>query len=61
MKDPSECSEKEIGYIEKMKAKTSADRVSQIERLEKMAASPMKSELKMWLHQRLHILRELEG
>lgn len=61
VKDPSECTEKEIGYIEKMKAKASAERVAQIERLEKMASSPMKAELKTWLRQRLHILKELEA
>lgn len=60
-KSPSECSEKEQGYIEKMKAKSSDDRKKQIERLEKMAGDSMKAELKQWLHQRLHILNMLEA
>lgn len=61
VKDPSECSDKEKGYITKMQAKASSDRMAQIQRLEKMAASSMKAELKQWLHQRLHILRGLEA
>jgi hypothetical protein len=61
IKDPSECTDKEKGYITKMSAKASVDRVAQIERLEKMVGSSMKAELKQWLHQRLHILRALEA
>lgn len=61
VKDSAECSDKEKGYIAKMQAKTSAERGDQIERLEKMAAGKMKAELKQWLHQRLHILREFEA
>ena len=61
VKDPTECSDKEKKYITKMEAKPSADRVAQIERLEKMAADKMKDDLKQWLHQRLHILRALEA
>lgn len=58
--DGSGCTDKEKGYIEKMKAKTSDDRVKQIKRLEGMAGESMKAELKAWLRQRLHILRMLE-
>ena len=57
--DPStlaECSEKEQGYIKKMKAMPLEDIKKQAARLEKMAGESMKVELKMWLHQRLHIL-----
>lgn len=61
IKDPSECTDKEKGYITKMSDKTSAERVAQIERLDKMVGSSMKAELKQWLHQRLHILRALEA
>ena len=61
IKSKGECSEKEQGYIEKMSAKTSEDRVKQIQRLEKMASEPMKADLKAWLRQRLHILRALEA
>jgi protein disulfide-isomerase A6 len=58
--DESGCTDKEKGYIEKMKAKASEDRVKQIKRLEGMAGDSMKAELKNWLRQRLHILRMLE-
>jgi len=58
--DGSGCSDKEKGYIEKMKAKTSEDRLKQVKRLEGMAGDSMKAELKNWLRQRLHILRTLE-
>jgi protein disulfide-isomerase A6 len=61
VKNPVECTDKEKGYIEKMSAKASEDRVKQIERLEKMAGESMKAELKGWLHERLHILRGLEA
>lgn len=60
VKDPKECTEKEKDYIEKMKAKSSEDRVKQVKRLEGMAGDSMKAELKAWLRQRLHILRALE-
>ena len=60
IKDGSGCTDKEKGYIEKMKSKTSDDRVKQIKRLEGMAGESMKAELKAWLRQRLHILRMLE-
>lgn len=61
VKDPkAACSDKEVEYIEKMKGKPSADRVKQISRLENMAGSSMKADLKAWLRQRLHILRTLE-
>jgi protein disulfide-isomerase A6 len=58
--DPTECSDKEKAYIEKMKAKSKGDRVKQITRLEGMAGESMKAELKAWLNQRLHILRSLD-
>ena len=59
--DGAGCTDKEKGYIEKMKAKTSDDRVKQVKRLEGMAGDSMKAELKAWLRQRLHILRMLEN
>ena len=58
--DGSGCTDKEKGYIEKMKAKPSEDRIKQVKRLEGMAGDKMKAELKQWLRQRLHILRMLE-
>lgn len=61
VKSPTECSEKEKAYIDKMKAKSKDDRVKQIARLEGMAGESMKADLKAWLRQRLHILRSLEA
>lgn len=60
IQDPVDCSEKEKTYMEKMKAKSSADRQKQIERLDKMKGDTMKAELKQWLMQRLRILTALE-
>jgi len=55
------CSDKEKGYVEKMKGKTSEDRTKQIDRLTGMKGDSMKAELKQWLNQRLNILQQLEG
>jgi len=60
IKDGTGCTDKEKAYIEKMKAKASDERVKQIKRLEGMTGSSMKAELKVWLRQRLHVLRMLE-
>jgi len=60
VEEGSGCTDKEKAYIEKMKSKTSEDRVKQSKRLEGMAGDSMKAELKGWLRQRLHILRMLE-
>lgn len=58
--DPSECTDKEKGYIEKMKAKSAEDRKKQLDRLSKMKGESMKAELKSWLNARLNILNGLE-
>lgn len=58
--DQDLCTDKEKSYIKKMTAKPKEDRLTQIDRLEKMAKESMKAELKIWLRQRLHILRMLE-
>lgn len=58
--NPVDCSDKEKGYIAKMKAKSAEDRSSQITRLEGMQGSSMKPELKQWLVQRLRILKALD-
>jgi len=52
------CNEKEIGYINKMKGKTVAERKTQLERLENMKNSSMKVELKSWLVKRKAILQQ---
>merc|ERR1711998_163123 len=58
--DPKECSDKEKGFIEKMKAKDKAAITKELERLTKMSAgSSMKASLKQWLVQRMHILKQL--
>lgn len=61
VKNSEGCTDKEKEYIDKMKAKSSDERVKQIKRLEGMAFDPMKAELKAWLRQRLHILNMLEA
>jgi protein disulfide-isomerase A6 len=58
--NPTECTDKEKDYIEKMKGKTSADRALQLKRLNGMLDQPMKGDLKQWLGQRLHILKSLD-
>lgn len=58
--DPSECSEKERGYIEKMKVKTAEERASQLARLDGMTGGAMKAELRQWLGQRIRILKQLD-
>ena len=59
--DEASCSEKEVGYINKMKAKGSDDVAAQITRLEGMKSGKMKPELKKWLTQRLNILTQLKA
>jgi len=53
------CSEKEQKYIGKMSAKTDADVLAQITRLDGMKEKSMKPELKQWLFQRLNILKQI--
>merc|ERR1711998_489441 len=58
--DPKECSDKEKKYIELRKGKDDDANKKELERLTKMAAgSTMKADLKMWLMQRLAILKQL--
>ena len=61
IQNPVDCSDKEKKYLEKMKAKSSADRKAQIDRLDKMKGDAMKADLKQWLVQRLRILTALEA
>lgn len=53
------CGERQIGYIDKMKVKSSEDIVKQLERLEKMEGASMKPDLLAWLKQRKKILSQL--
>ena len=54
------CTEKEQGYIEKMKAASSDDIDKQITRLQGMQGKSMAPNLQEWLNQRLHILKMLQ-
>lgn len=60
VEDPSECSDKEKAYIEKMKAKSAEERAAQLSRLDGMSGGKMKAELKRWLGQRIRILKQLD-
>jgi len=57
--DPKDCTDKEIAYIAKMKAKTPEEQKAQLARLDGMKGGSMKPELKAWLMQRLRILNGL--
>merc|ERR1712228_366859 len=57
--NPTDCTDKEKAYIEKMKAKSADDLKAQITRLNGMKEGSMKPELKQWLMQRLRILKAL--
>lgn len=56
--DTSACSEKESGYIAKMKGDKDEAK-KQLERLGGMKANPMAPDLKKWLHQRIAILEQI--
>ena len=60
VEDPSECSDKEKAYIEKMKAKSAEERSAQLARLDGMSGGKMKAELRRWLGQRIRILKQLD-
>jgi hypothetical protein len=55
------CSEKEKGFIGKVKGLAKKEIEDQLARLDKMKGSSMAPELKAWLHQRIAILKELSG
>jgi protein disulfide-isomerase A6 len=58
--DPKGCSEKEVKFIDNMKAKSSEDRKKELTRLSGMKAGSMKPELKQWLVQRQNILKQMD-
>jgi len=60
LSDTSGCSEKEVEFLGKWKAKAKADVTAQFERLEKMMGSKMTPDLKKWLVQRINILKQLK-
>jgi hypothetical protein len=62
--DRKECNEKEVAYIEKVKAWEPSKVTAELARLEKMEGGSMKDELKAWLRRRIYILlqfAELKG
>jgi protein disulfide-isomerase A6 len=56
---PSVCSEKEQGFIAKVKALAQDAVASQLARLEGMRSGKMTAELRQWLVQRITILKQL--
>ena len=54
------CSDKEKGYIEKMKAKGADDIQKQYDRLDGMKSGKMAKEQKQWVMQRFNILSQLK-
>ena len=61
IKDPKDCTDKEKAYMEKMKTQSAEERKTHISRLEGMAGSSMKPEMKIWFTQRLRILKGLNA
>jgi len=57
---PDDCSEKEKGFIQQFQGKTGEEISSQLTRLEGMQSGKMKPELKLWLSQRIAILKQLQ-
>jgi hypothetical protein len=57
--DGAGCSEKEVGFIDKWKEKPAEEVVATLTRLQGMSGASMKPELKLWLGQRIAILKQL--
>lgn len=58
--DTAACTDKEKGYIDKMKAKGGkTEAAAELARLEGMNSLAMAGELKKWLKQRVAILKQL--
>jgi protein disulfide-isomerase A6 len=57
--DQERCTEKEVGYIEKMRGKSADEVAAALKRLEGMRDGSMKPELKQWMVQRINILNQL--
>ena len=54
------CSAKELAYVEKMKSASAGDVAAALARLQGMQGSSMKPELKQWIVQRMHILKQIQ-
>mmetsp|Transcript_3329 Transcript_3329/g.8309 ORF Transcript_3329/g.8309 Transcript_3329/m.8309 type:complete len:94 (-) Transcript_3329:358-639(-) len=59
--DGAGCGEKELKFIEEWKGKGAAEVDAQLHRLNGMAASGMRAELKGWVLQRLAILKQVKA
>ena len=57
--DGKGCSEKEVGYIDKMKGKDMSEVEKQLERLNGMDTTQMKADLGSWVNKRKKILTKL--
>jgi len=57
--DGAGCSEKEVGFIEKCKAKDAEALAKDLARLQGMTGQSMKPDLKKWLSQRIAVLKQL--
>lgn len=55
------CSDREVKYITKMKAKTADEVSKQLRRLSGMKEQKMKPELQSWVGQRVAILKQLDS
>lgn len=61
VEDPADCDEREVKYIESMKAKGAADVEKQLTRLTGMLKKSMKADLKAWVAKRVNILKQLSS
>ena len=59
--DGKDCNEKEVKYIEKIKAWDASKIDSEYDRLMKMKSKDMKADLKEWINRRAHILKQLRS
>eukprot|EP00924_Labyrinthula_sp_SR-Ha-C_P014850 snap_masked-scaffold_9-processed-gene-0.9-mRNA-1 protein AED:0.35 eAED:0.36 QI:0/-1/0/1/-1/1/1/0/200 len=59
IKDLSSCEEKEVKYVEKMRAKGKDKIVAEVKRLGGMSSSKMSADLKQWLAVRKQLLSQL--
>jgi len=57
--DGTNCNEKELKYLEKMKGQDADAQEAQMDRIENMLKKPMKAELKEWAHRRLRLLGKM--
>jgi len=57
--DPKDCTEKEVGFIDQMKAAGKDTIEKQLARLNGMTSTKAAPALKQWLNQRLNILKQL--